>query len=284
MSLDVYFNGTAWPDRTGSLNRYGTFWSACKPPFEEQITSPPTTGRWLWLDAAQISDKANGADVGSWGDFSGNGRYPRVGEGAGTPTYRTGGKNNVPFIRFLNDVKQSLIWGGGFQDLIQGGAGALTEIECWAVARFNIEEGTSNIHSGLLDFTGISAGIGQTILNGAGGTITDVAFVDTVQTYVRGSTNLVTDWFVYRVKISPQADPTPNIYYNVWFNNQQLGSQVNLTNSSLAGTMRLGQGKDGNTLFLGSISELLIYNDNHSDADLGTMKSYLNYKYGFSLT
>ena len=93
-------NERAFPSNTISPNNY-----FADVVYQEKLgTEPPVfgpddiAGLLFWLDAAQITGKADGDPLTSWADASGNGRNAVT--TVGSPVYRSDGINGHPAVRF----------------------------------------------------------------------------------------------------------------------------------------------------------------------------------------
>lgn len=58
------------------------------------------SGCKLWLDASQITGKADGEAVSQWNDLSGNANHLLQATSTRQPLYKTGIKNSLPVVRF----------------------------------------------------------------------------------------------------------------------------------------------------------------------------------------
>lgn len=240
-------------------------------PLSQPVLTPPTANLRLWLKADALS-LANGADVTSWTDSSGNNFHvPAL---AARPTFVTSGINGKPSIAF-NGSSQA--FGGAtvatplFSDL--AGTGNTFEIAVVFNATSVAPDTTTSAWNrvGVVAESSGSVGLMLARTTGGQGVATGYLYPGTYPdtNFTIGSATRITGW----------RDTSDNKFY---VKNGDGSSVFQVLSSDTIPISRIYIGRNYTQVawFSGQIAEILIWSVTLSNADRTQARDYLFGKYG----
>jgi len=222
-------------------------------------TPPDILGCVLWLDANKITGLADGAEVLTWIDASGTGN-DATGNSGQVPVYKTNIQNGLPVVRYDGAGDILTITGlgtGSFSGISKGTA-------------FVVFSPTSDAEYAVLYFAGVNTGFWRWGEDGNG----YMALFRSARLVGAPTAQPTTGWHLHTIRSGPTNG------YDIRRNGSldvDVAASWGVSTDATLGLEYAG------TDLAGDIGEVILYNDELSDADVATVEAYLSDKWGIAL-
>lgn len=227
----------------------------------------------LWrVSAADIVGKSDGDGLNAvvWEDTSGNNRDWTFED----CLYQTNEVNGHPAVQFRGQSNNDRVVGPNLSGL------GLTEIDVYLVVQAFADPATGGATYGLWQFNNADYATAHSQYPDTGGTIRMTAFLPSTETRMSvDPTPSLTAWRLLRVTAK-----TGSNNYTMDLDGANLGTETK-TSLVFPATTYLGEGSTngGTARFKGMVTEFFAFSTKCGSTQLGTIHSYLNTEYGFSL-